>query len=388
MTVIKIQNLNITNKKILIRADLNVPMNGTKITSKARIKAAFKTIKYALQKRAKVYVMSHLGRPKINDNKEKYSLFPIFKYIQKKITKHKVYFIKQYSEILNIKSGELAILENVRFNKGELENDTVLSKKYAELCDIFVMDAFGTAHRKQASTYGVSCFSYIACAGFLLQSEIKYLEKVLIKPKKPMIAILGGSKISTKFNVLNAICKIADTVIVGGGIANTFLAIDNNVGKSLHEPKFIIKAKKLQEKYNIITPIDSRVGVKFKKTEQAIIKNINDIQDNEEIMDFGDKTLKIIEPIIKKAQTILWNGPVGVFEFPNFSIGTKFIAQKIANSDSLSIAGGGDTIAVIDKYKIKKNISYISTGGGAFLKFIEGNKMPGIKILKERFKNI
>ncbi|WP_343189360.1 phosphoglycerate kinase [Buchnera aphidicola] len=385
MKIINIKKINIKNKKILIRADLNVPINNEKIISPSRILSSLKTIKYALKKKAKVMVMSHLGRPKEGEYNKKYSLFPIFKYIKKRIKKTKVKFIKKYFEKIKIKSGELAILENVRFNIGESKNNNELSKKYAKICDIFVMDAFGTAHRKQSSTYGVSKFSKISCAGILLNSEIKFLKKALINPKKPMISIIGGSKISTKFTALKALAKISDYVIVGGGIANTFLAINNKIGKSIHEKKFIKEAKKLKKKFNIIIPIDSRIGTTFNKKTKSKIKKINKIKQNEEIMDFGDKTIKMIKPIIKKAKTILWNGPVGVFEFPNFCKGTKFIAKEIAKNKYFSIAGGGDTIAVIEMFNIKKKISYISTGGGAFLKFIEG-KMPGIEILKIKKK--
>lgn len=386
MKIINIKKINIKNKKILIRADLNVPIKKNKIISPSRILSSLKTIKYALKKKAKVIVMSHLGRPKEGEYNKKYSLFPIFKYIKKKINKTKVKFIKKYFKKIKIKSGELIILENVRFNIGESKNDINLSKKYAKLCDIFVMDAFGTAHRKQSSTYGVSKFSKISCSGILLNSEIKFLTKALIKPKKPMISIIGGSKISTKFSALKALAKISDYVIVGGGIANTFLAIKNKIGKSIHEKKFIKEAKKLKKKFNIIIPIDSRTGTTFNKKTKSKIKKINKIKKNEEIMDFGDKTIKMLKPIIKKAKTILWNGPVGVFEFPNFCKGTKFIAKTIAKNKYFSIAGGGDTIAVIEMFNIQKNISYISTGGGAFLKFIEG-KMPGIDVLKIKKNN-
>ncbi|UPT14785.1 phosphoglycerate kinase [Buchnera aphidicola] len=386
MKIQNINEINITEKRVLIRCDLNVPIQNGVIQSDARILASLPTIELALQKKAKVIVMSHLGRPKSESYEKKYSLFPVFEYIKKKIDYTKVYFTENYSKIDLINPGELLILENVRFNSGELKNDKILSKRYSKLCDIFVMDAFGAAHRKQASTYGIGKFAKIACAGPLLISEIKMLKKALKNPKRPMVSIVGGSKVSTKFNVLNNLCDISDTVIVGGGIANTFLAIDYDVGKSLHEPEFILTAKKLRDNYNnIITPIDSRVGKNFSETEQSIIKSPSKIKKNEEIMDFGDKTIKKVVKIIEKAKTIIWNGPVGVFEFPNFRIGTEKIAKAVANNSNFSIAGGGDTLSVIDMFCIKDKISYISTGGGAFLEFIEGKKLPAIDMLEKNF---
>lgn len=386
MKIQNINKINIAEKKVLIRCDLNVPIKDGVIQSDARILASLPTIESALKKKAKVIVMSHLGRPKNESYEKKYSLFPIFEYIKKKIDYTKVYFTDNYSKVDSINSGELLILENVRFNSGELKNEKILSKRYSKLCDIFVMDAFGTAHRKQASTYGIGKFVKIACAGPLLISEINMLQKALKNPKRPMVSIVGGSKVSSKFNVLNNLCNISDTVIVGGGIANTFLAIDYNVGKSLHEPAFILKAKKLRDDYhNIIVPIDSRIGKNFSELEESIIKSPSNIKNNEEIMDFGDKTIEKVVQIIKKAKTIIWNGPVGVFEFPNFRIGTEKIAQSIANNPNFSIAGGGDTLSVIDMFGIKNKISYISTGGGAFLEFIEGEKLAAIDMLEKNF---
>lgn len=387
MTIRKMTELNITEKRILIRSDLNVPIENGIIQSDARILAALPTIELALQKKAKVIIMSHLGRPKEGYYTKKYSLFPIFEYFKKKFNNTKIYFSNNFLDGIKLNPGEIALLENTRFNKGELNNDEQLSKKYSDLCDIFVMDAFGSAHRMQSSTYGIGKFVKIACAGLLLISEIDALKKALKKPKRPMVAIVGGSKVSTKFNVLNKLSKIADTIIVGGGIANTFLAIDYKIGKSLYEPDFVCEAKKLRDKYNIIVPIDSRVGKNFCKNEQAIIKSPDNIKEDEEIMDFGDESIKKIISIITQSQTIMWNGPVGVFEFPNFRKGTEMIAKTIANSNAFSIAGGGDTLSVIDMFNIKNNISYISTGGGAFLEFIEGKKLPAIQMLEENFKN-
>jgi len=380
--------LNLTGKRVLIRSDLNVPIKNGIIQSEARILAALPTIKLAIEKNAKVIIMSHLGRPKEGCYTKKYSLLPIFEYLKKKLNNTKMYFSQNYLNDITLNSGEILMLENVRFNKGELSNSNKLSKEYSSLCDIFVMDAFGSAHRMQSSTYGIGEFVKIACAGPLLINEISALKKALKEPKRPMVAIVGGAKVSTKFNVLHKLSKIADTIIVGGGIANTFLAIDYKIGKSLHEPDFIPEAKKLRDKYNIITPIDSRVGKNFCKTEKSIIRLPSNIKKDEEIMDFGDETITKITNILKNSQTIIWNGPVGVFEFPHFRIGTEKIAKTIARSHAFSIAGGGDTLSVIDMFNIKDCISYISTGGGAFLEFIEGKKLPAIDMLEKNFKKI
>ncbi|MCW5196360.1 phosphoglycerate kinase [Buchnera aphidicola (Pemphigus obesinymphae)] len=382
--MINLSDLDISNKRVLIRLDLNVPIKNNIIESESRILAALPTIEFALKKNAKVIIMSHLGRPKYEKYEKKLSLFPIYEYLKKKIKHTKVNFSNNYLSGVNINAGELLILENVRFNPGEKNNNISLSKKYANLCDIFVMDAFGTSHRIESSTYGIAEFAPIACAGPLLKSELKILSQALKNPQRPLIAIVGGAKVSTKFNILNSLTKIADTIIVGGGIANTFIAADYSVGKSLHEPEFINQAKILKENNNIIIPVDSRVGTHFSKNSPVTIKKINEIKKNEEIMDFGDQTIKNMIHILKKAKTILWNGPVGVFEFPNFRKGTQMLAMTIANSNAFSIAGGGDTLSVIDMFNIKKNISYVSTGGGAFLQFLEGNTLPTVKILQQR----
>lgn len=386
MTIKKMTSLNMTGKTVFIRSDLNVPIKNGIIQSEARILAALPTIQLAIKKNAKVIVASHLGRPKEGCYTKKYSLFPIFEYLKKQLPQTKIYFCNDYTKSININEGEVIVLENVRFNKGELSNNDELSKKYSKLCDIFIMDAFGSAHRMQSSTYGIGKFVKIACAGLLLVNEINTLKKVLQKPKRPMIAIVGGSKVSTKFNILHKLCKITDTVIVGGGIANTFLAIDYKIGKSLHEPEFILEAKKLRDQYNIVVPIDSRVGKNFNKSEKSKVKLPKNIQEDEEIMDFGDESIENVINIIRKSKTIIWNGPVGVFEFPYFRKGTEIIAREIADSDAFSIAGGGDTLSVIDMFDIKNNISYISTGGGAFLEFIEGKKLPAIDMLEKNFK--
>lgn len=379
--IIHMTELNLYNKTILIRVDFNVPMKNNQILSDDRIQASIPTINLALKQNAKVIIMSHLGRPKEGQYDKNMSLTPIVKYLKKVFYKHNIYFSNTL-EIQPIKPGELLILENVRFNIGEKANDDILSKKYAKLCDIFVMDAFGSAHRKESSTYGVGLYSKIACAGPLLISEINALTKALKNPKRPMISIVGGAKISTKFKLLQKLSIISDTVIVGGGIANTFLAIDYDVGNSLYEKKFIKLAKKIRSKNNILIPIDSRVGTEFSKNSIAIVKKPSDIQSNEEIMDIGDLSIQKMIPFIQKAKTILWNGPMGVFEFKNFSIGTKALANSISESKAFSIAGGGETINVINMFNIQKKISYISTGGGAFLEFSEGKKLPAINMLE------
>jgi len=363
-----IKTLNLNNKRVLIRSDLNVPIKDGKIISTARIKASISTILHCLKNNAKVLVMSHLGRPEEGVYNKELSLFSIFQYLKKKLNFVKIHFIKDYlNNDLQLNNGELYILENVRFNIGENNNDINLSKKYARLCDIFVMDAFGSIHRTQSSTVGVAKYANTSYAGLLLNSEIKSLDKILEKPKRPMISIIGGSKVSTKFSMLHHLLYISDIVIVGGGIANTFLAISNNIGKSLHEKEYIEEASLLYKKFNIVIPIDSRVSKSFNEHALPTIKLVSDIQENEEIMDIGPKSEKIIKNVIKSAKTILWNGPVGVFEFKNFSHGTKILAHSIANFNGFSVAGGGDTINAIDMFKIRNKISYISTGGGSFI---------------------
>ena len=317
---------------------------------------------------------------------EEFSLLPVVNYLKDKLGAENVSLAKDYLDGVELTEGKLVVLENVRFNKGEKKDDETLSKKYAALCDIFVMDAFGTAHRAQASTHGVGKFAPIACAGPLLANELEALGKALKTPARPMVAVVGGSKVSTKFDVLNSLVNIADTVIVGGGIANTFVAIDNNVGKSLYEPDFVEAAKKLRDEYKIPVPTDSRVGTEFSETAPSTVKKVSEVQDNEEIMDFGDETAEAMAKLLKEAKTILWNGPVGVFEFPNFRKGTEIIAKAIADSDAFSIAGGGDTLAAIDLFGIEDKISYISTGGGAFLEFVEGKTLPAVAMLEERAK--
>jgi len=386
MAVIKMTDLDLAGKRVLIRSDLNVPVKDGKVTSDARIRASLPTIEAALKQGAHVMVTSHLGRPTEGEYNEEYSLLPVVNYLKEKLSSP-VRLAKDYLDGVDVASGELVVLENVRFNKGEKKDDETLSKKYAALCDIYVMDAFGTAHRAQASTHGVGKFAPVACAGPLLFNELEALGKALGNPARPMVAIVGGSKVSTKLTVLDSLSKIADQLIVGGGIANTFIAAQgHNVGKSLYEVDLIPEAKRLLEICEIPVPADVRVATEFSETAAATLKSASDIKDNEQVLDIGDASAAELAEILKKAKTILWNGPVGVFEFPNFRKGTEIVARAIAESDAFSIAGGGDTLAAIDLFGIADQISYISTGGGAFLEFVEGKKLPAVVMLEERAK--
>lgn len=388
MSVIKMTDLDLAGKRVLIRSDLNVPVKDGKVTSDARIRASLPTIEAALKQGARVMVTSHLGRPTEGEYNEEFSLLPVVNYLKDQL-KSPVRLAKDYLDGVDVAEGELVVLENVRFNKGEKKDDETLSKKYAALCDVYVMDAFGTAHRAQASTHGVGKFAPVACAGPLLSAELEALGKALGNPARPMVAIVGGSKVSTKLTVLDSLSKIADQLIVGGGIANTFVAAQgNNVGQSLYEPDLIPNAQKLLETCDIPVPTDVRVATEFSETATATatVKQANEIQDNEQILDMGDVSAERLAVILKNAKTILWNGPVGVFEFPNFRKGTEIVARAIADSDAFSIAGGGDTLAAIDLFGIADKISYISTGGGAFLEFVEGKPLPAVVMLEERAK--
>jgi len=387
MSVIKMTDLDLKGKRVFIRADLNVPVKDGKVTSDARIRATIPTLKLALEKGAKVMVTSHLGRPTEGEFKPEDSLQPVVDYLNEHLDVP-VRLVRDYLNGVEVNAGEIVVLENVRVNKGEKKNDPELGKKYAALCDVFVMDAFGTAHRAQASTYGVAEFAPVACAGPLLAAELDALGKALKEPARPMVAIVGGSKVSTKLEVLNSLSKIADQIIVGGGIANTFIAAaGHNVGKSLYEADLIPVAKELAASTDIPVPVDVRVGTEFSETAPATEKSVTEVKDDESIFDIGDKSAAQLAEIIKNAKTVLWNGPVGVFEFPNFRKGTEIISHAIANSDAFSIAGGGDTLAAIDLFGIADKISYISTGGGAFLEFVEGKVLPAVEILEKRAKN-
>ncbi|VFP85039.1 Phosphoglycerate kinase [Buchnera aphidicola (Cinara splendens)] len=380
--MLHMQDIDLNNKRVFIRLDLNVPLHNGNITSSERIDRAIPTIQLALRKNAKIIIASHLGRPKEGQYNKKFSLFPIFKYLQKKLYGINIIFLQDYLQGISLKSNQITVLENVRFNSGETKNNKKLSQKYANLCDIFVMDAFATAHRVESSTYGICSFAKKSCIGPLLYSEIKTLKRIFHKSQHPITTVIGGAKVSTKFKLLNSLLKITDNMLVGGGIANTFISAFYSVGKSLHEQNFKKIAKKLHETKKIFLPIDSLVSTSYSIKSTAQEKLISNIMPNEEILDIGNKTIQSYKKKIQQAKTIIWNGPMGVFEFPNFRNGTQEIAQSIANSAAFSIAGGGDTIAVIDLFNLKNKISYISTGGGAFLEFIENKTLPILKKLK------
>ena len=384
MSILKMTELDLAGKRVLIRQDLNVPVKDGVVTSAARIRASLPSITAALKQGAKVMIMSHLGRPIEGEYADEFSLLPVVNYLNEK-TDLNVRLAKDYLDGEDVRDGEVVVLENVRFNVGEKNDDETLAKQYAALCDIYVMDAFGTAHRAQASTHGVGVFAPIACAGPLLVAELDALGSALNNPKRPLVAIVGGSKVSTKLTVLDALSKIADQLIVGGGISNTFIAARGyNVGRSLHEANLIPEAKRLMDSLDIPETVDVRVGKNFSESEPAVIKDVSEVQDDEEIMDYGPQTAENVAVILKGAKTILWNGPCGVFEFDNFSKGTEIVARAIADSDAFSIAGGGDTLAAIDKWNLNDKISYISTGGGAFLEFVEGKELPAVAMLEAR----
>ena len=384
MAIKKMADLDLQGKRVLIRADLNVPIKDGKVASDKRIMATLPTIKLALEKGAKVMVTSHLGRPEEGVYSEEFSLKPVADYMATKLS-CPVRLVQNYLDGVEVKENEVVVLENCRFNKGEKKNEEGLSRKYAALCDVFVMDAFGTAHRAQATTYGVAQYAPVACAGPLLAAELEALGKAMDKPARPMVAIVGGSKVSTKLPVLNSLLKVADQLIVGGGIANTFMAAaGHKVGKSLCEEDLIPTAQDLAKKTHIPEFVDVVVGKEFSETTPATTKDLADVADDDMIFDLGPKSMANIEEVIKNAKTILWNGPVGVFEFDQFAEGTKSLANAIADADAFSVAGGGDTIAAIQKFGVTSKISYISTGGGAFLEFVEGKKLPAVEILEKR----
>jgi len=392
MSVIKMTDLDLKGKRVLIRSDLNVPVKEGKVTSDARITASMSTINAALKAGARVMVTSHLGRPEEGVYSEENSLKPVADDIANKLGKP-VRLIKDWVDGgFAVAEGELVLLENCRFNKGENKNNEELSKKYAALCDVFVMDAFGTAHRAQASTHGVAKYAPVAAAGILLTEELDALTKALLSPARPMVAIVGGSKVSTKLTVLESLSEKCEQLVVGGGIANTFLkAVGKNVGKSLCEDDLVPTAQALitkmqQRGANIPIAVDVVCGKKFSADEPAVLKDAGDVADDDMIFDIGPKSAQEIADIIMKAGTVVWNGPVGVFEFDQFGEGTKTIAMAIANTKAFTLAGGGDTIAAIQKYDIFDKVSYISTAGGAFLEFLEGKTLPAVAILEERAK--
>ncbi len=390
MSVIKMADLDLAGKRVLIRQDLNVPVKDGKVSSDKRIRASLPTIELCVRAGAKVMLMSHLGRPTEGEPAEEFSLQPVATHLSE-LLGSEVRLIKNYlDKTPSLESGEVVLLENVRFNVGEKKNDEVLSKEYAALCDVYVMDAFGTAHRAQASTHGAGQYAPVACAGPLLAGELDALGKALDNPTRPVVAIVGGSKVSTKLTVLESLSKIVDQLIVGGGIANTFIAASGyNVGKSLYEADLVDTAKKLTaaaeaNNGSIPVPTDVVCAKEFAENAEATLKKVEDVGDDDLIFDIGPESAGQLAEVLKNAGTIVWNGPVGVFEFDQFGEGTKSIALAIAESDAFSIAGGGDTLAAVDKYGIADRVSYISTGGGAFLEFLEGKKLPAVEMLEKR----
>ena len=391
MSVIKMTDLDLSGKRVLIRQDLNVPIKDGKVTSDKRIRASLPTIEKALEGGAKVMIMSHLGRPTEGEYSDEFSMAPVAAHMSE-LMGREVKLVKDYLDGFDMGDADVVLLENVRFNAGEKKNDEVLAKKYAALCDVFVMDAFGTAHRAQGSTYGAAQYAPVACAGPLLAGELDALGKALDNPARPMVAIVGGSKVSTKLTVLESLSKVVDQLIVGGGIANTFIAAEGyNVGKSLYEEDLVetakgLKAAAIERGGDIPVPTDVVCAKEFSETAEAELKSVEDVTDDDMIFDIGPDSAQALAEVLKSAGTIVWNGPVGVFEFDQFGEGTKAISLAIAESPAFSIAGGGDTLAAVDKYDIADKVSYISTGGGAFLEFLEGKKLPAVAILEERAK--
>lgn len=388
MRVKQMQDIDLKGKYVLIRQDLNVPIQEGVITSDIRIQASIATIKHAVAAGARVMLMSHLGRPTEGQFDEVLSLTPVALRITQLLGQN-VRVVSEWQDGITLEEGEVVLLENVRFNVGEKKNEDKLAKAYSALCDVFVMDAFGTAHRAEASTHGVAKFAPIACAGPLLSAELAALEKALANPERPLVAVVGGSKVSTKLTVLDAFSKIVDVLVVGGGISNTFVAsAGHEVGNSLYEADLIPEAQRLSAKTDVIFAQDVRVtkeGFKQWNHQSATeVKQLNEISADEDIIDYGPETAQKVADILKSAKTIIWNGPCGVFEFDAFAQGTEVVARAIAQSDAFSIAGGGDTLAAIDKFGLADQISYISTGGGAFLEYVEGKELPAVAILEAR----
>lgn len=387
MALMLMTDMDLAGKSVLIREDLNVPIKNGVVSSDARIRASLPSIEFALNAGAKVILISHLGRPDEGASAEQnaaYTLAPVAAHLSSLLGRE-VRLLSDWQNGVTLADGEVCLLENVRFNRGEKANDDALAKAYAALCDIFVMDAFGTAHRAQASTHGVAKFAPAACAGPLLAAELDALTQALANPARPMVAIVGGSKVSTKLTVLDSLSDKVDQLIVGGGIANTFLAAAGKpVGKSLCEHDLLDTAKALAQKTQVPLPVDVVTGEEFSESATATIKRADEVAEDDMIFDIGPQSSEQLAAILAQAKTIIWNGPVGVFEFDQFGVGTEAIAQAIASSDGFSIAGGGDTLAAIDKYQVADKVSYISTGGGAFLEFVEGKALPAVEILEQR----
>jgi len=381
----QMSELSLGGKRVLIREDLNVPIKDGRVTSDARLRAALPTLQAALDANAAVIVMSHLGRPEEGRYDEQFSLAPVAERLGELLGRD-VPLIRDWRiSGAGVNPGELVLLENVRFLEGEKQDEDALAQQLAALCDVFVMDAFATAHRAQASTHGVAKFAAAACAGPLLAAELDALEQALAEPKRPMVAIVGGAKVSTKLEVLDALTGVADRIIVGGGIANTFIAAAGHpVGKSLHEADLLDAARRIAAKVEVPLPLDVMVGKRFDEAEEAVVKRLDEVAEDDLIFDIGPETARQWAASLKDAGTVLWNGPVGVFEFDQFGEGTRLLAEAIAGGDAFSIAGGGDTLAAIDKYGVTEGISYISTGGGAFLEFVEGKTLPAVAVLASR----
>ncbi len=393
MTMLKLTDLDIQNKRVLIREDLNVPVKNGKVVDDARIRSALPTIEYALEHDAAVILMSHLGRPAEGEFNEEYSLAPVAAHLSE-LLNQPVTLISDWSNGFDISPGKVVMCENVRMLKGERDNDEVLAKHMAALCDIFVMDAFGTAHRAQASTHGVACFAPVACAGPLLVKELNSLHEAMQSPTQPIVAIVGGAKVSTKLRVLKSLMDNVDHLIVGGGIANTFLAAAGfPIGESLYEESLIDEAQQLLAQSdagaaNLPLPVDVVVAKEFSSTAEAEVKLINDVADDDKILDIGPATIELYTQLLKDAKTIVWNGPVGVFEYEQFSQGTQALAHAVADSSAFSVAGGGDTLMAVNKYNVADKISYITTGGGAFLKYLEGKPLPAVEVLEQRAHDV
>ncbi len=390
MSVVKMTDLDLAGKRVLIREDLNVPVKDGKVTSDARIRASLPTIQHAVSAGAKVMLMTHLGRPTEGQAEEQFSLAPVAKHLADLLGQDVNLITDYLDNEPSLSDGEVVLLENVRFNTGEKKDDEQLAKQYAKLCDIYVMDAFGTAHRAQASTHGAGKFAPVACAGPLLAGELDALGKALDNPARPLVALVGGAKVSTKLTVLESLSKVVDQLIVGGGIANTFIAAAGyNVGKSLYEADLVNTANQLASNAksnngDIPVPVDVVCAKEFSESAEATLKSVEDVVDDDMIFDVGPQSAARLAEIIKNAGTIVWNGPIGVFEFDQFGEGTKTISLAIAESPAFSVAGGGDTLAAVDKYDIAAKVSYISTGGGAFLEFLEGKDLPAVVMLEER----
>lgn len=384
LNVQRMSELDLADQRVLIREDLNVPIKDGAVTSDARLRAAVPSIRAALDAGARVLLMSHLGRPSEGEFDAAYSLAPVARHLAS-LLGQPVRLVDNWRAGVELAPGEVALLENVRFNVGEKSDDETLAKAYAALCDVFVMDAFGTAHRAQASTHGVARYAAKACAGPLLTAELDALERALANPQRPMVAIVGGAKVSTKLEVLESLADKVDQLIVGGGIANTFLAAAGHpVGQSLCEHELLDDARRIAAKTYIPLPEDVVTAKAFAEDAPPSIKRVNDVSDDDMILDVGPKSAASIAALLRDAGTILWNGPLGVFEFASFAHGTEVLARAIADSPGFSLAGGGDTLAAIDKFGIGDKVSYISTGGGAFLEYVEGKTLPAVAVLQER----